>query len=74
MKKKTKNILTTVFGLLFGSIDIGLYVSSRVGLIEYDMGIVEILVMAALAYMLIQAYNPALQGFANKMLGLKKDG
>ena len=72
MKKKTKNILTSVFGMLFGIIDIGLYVTSRIGLIEYDMGIAEILIVAALSYMLIQAYNPVLQGFVNKMLGLKK--
>jgi len=73
MKKRTKNILTTVFGMLFATIDIGLYVTSRVGLVEYDMGIVEILIIAALAYMLIQAYNGPLQRFSNKMLGLKNE-
>ena len=72
MKAKTKNILTTVFGILFALIDVGLYVASRIGMIEYDMGVVEILVIAALAYLLMQAYNETLQKFANKMLGLKK--
>ena len=74
MKKSTKNILTTVFGILFGLGDFALYMLSRLGVIEYDIGVVEILTIAALAYLLIQAYNSTLQGFANKMLGLKKDG
>jgi len=72
MKKSTKNILTTVFGILFALGDFGLWLASRLGVIEYDMGIVEVLVIAALAYLLIQAYNETLQAFANKMLGLKK--
>ena len=73
MKKSTKNILTTVFGILFALGDFALYMLSRLGVIEYDMGVVEILVIAALAYLLIQAYNSTLQTFANKMLGLKKE-
>jgi len=72
MKKKTKNILTSVFGMLFAVGDISLWVSSRLGLIEYDMGIVEVLVIAALAYLLIQAYNETLQAFASKVLRLNK--
>jgi len=71
MKKKTKNILTTTFGLILALSDVGLYVSSRVGLIEFDMGLVELLVVAALSYLLIQAYNGPLQAFANKLLNLK---
>jgi len=71
MKKKTKNILTSVFGVLFAAGDVGLWLASRLGVIEYDMGIVEILVIAALAYTLIQAYNETLQGFTKKYLGLK---
>jgi len=73
MKAKTKNILTTVFGILFALGDFALYLASRVGVIEYDMGIVEILVIAALAYLLIQAYNGPLQSFAMRMLGMNKD-
>ena len=73
MEKSTKNILTTIFGILFACGDFFLYMASRLGLIEYDIGVVEILVIAALAYLLIQAYNETLQAFANKMLGLKKD-
>ena len=73
MKKKTKNILTSVFGILFAAGDISLWLSSRLGLIEYDMGIVEVLVIAGLAYLLIQAYNQALQAFASKILRLNKD-
>ena len=72
MKKKTKNILTSVFGMLFAVGDISLWVSSRLGLIEYDMGIVVVLVIAALAYLLIQAYNETLQAFASKVLRLNK--
>jgi len=71
MKKSTKNILTTVFGILFALGDFSLWLASRLGVIEYDMGIVEVLVIAALAYLLIQAYNETLQAFANKMLGIK---
>lgn len=73
MKKSTKNILTSVFGILFALGDFALYMLSRLGVIEYDMGIIEILTIAALAYLLIQAYNSTLQTFANKMLGLKKE-
>jgi len=73
MKKKTKNILTSVFGMLFAVGDISLWLSSRLGLIEYNIGIVEILVIAGLAYLLIQAYNETLQAFASKVLRLNKD-
>jgi len=72
MKKSTKNTLTTVFGILFAAGDFALYMLSRLGLIEYDIGVVEILVIAALAYLLIQAYNETLQAFASKYLGLGK--
>jgi len=71
MKKKTKNILTSTFGLVFATGDVGLWLASRLGLIEYDMGIVEVLVIAALSYLLIQAYNETLQAFAKKVLKLK---
>ena len=72
MKKKTKNILTSVFGILFGLTDLCLYVASRTGLIEYDMGVVEVLAVAGLAYLLMQAYNETLQDFSKKVLGLGK--
>lgn len=73
MKKRTKNILTSVFGMMFALGDFSLWLTSRLGLIEYDMGITEVLIIAALAYLLIQAYNQTLQGFASKILGLNKD-
>jgi len=71
MKKKTKNILTSTFGLVFAAGDVGLWLASRLGVIDYDMGIVEVLVIAALSYLLIQAYNDTLQAFAKKILKLK---
>ena len=70
MKKKTKNIFTTVFGILFGLTDLGLYITSRVGVIDYEVGIVEILAIAGLSYLLIQAYNETLQNFSKKVLGM----
>jgi len=70
MKKKTKNIFTTVFGILFGLTDLGLYITSRVGVIDYEVGIVEILAIAGLSYLLIQAYNETLQNFSKKMFGM----
>ena len=68
-----KNILTTIFGILFALGDFFLWLGSRMGWIEKEIGLVEILVIAALAYLLIQAYNKTLQGFSRKMLGIKKD-
>ena len=68
MKKKTKNILTTIFGLLFAGGDIGLWLATRLGFVEKQMSLVEILAIAGLAFLLIQAYNETLQGFAKKVL------
>lgn len=70
MSKKTKNILTTVLGILFGLGDFALYFASRLGLIE-PVGIVEIVTIAALSILLIQAWNGPLQGFVTKVLNLK---
>ena len=73
MKAKTKNILTTIFGVLIALGDVALWIMSRTGMIEYDIKLMEILVLAALAATLIRAYNKTLEAFANKFLGLKKD-
>jgi len=73
MKKKTKNILTSVFGILLALVDVSLYVASRVGAIEYDMGVVELITVAVLAYLFIHAYNDMLQNLSKKYLGIKDD-
>ncbi len=70
MKQKTRNLITSFFGIAFMLTGIVLFIFKALG--KAEIGLPELFAVEALGVLFLWSWNGALQGFVSKILGIKK--